>query len=434
MGPKEERSLRNKARVDYKKMQEGQSDEEQTELWREMDISLRRSPKVESYPLGASAEQFEQQQPIPVFRLNIAAEEQNRSQTKAESIDEEMERMRREMEELQAEEVRLRQNLDLEKMRKDLEVQRQKIRSLRGNKQSSVSYCDLGARPKVTSHSLSDPIQIISNKNKVEIGIDDLRKDDKLQSLVKQELRKLGLHEYLDSAVSSSCDSSDESADSCYDGKREKKKSSKRTSKKMSGINAKASDKVRYPQRWPHAHLQFEYVNKQVKFEDLDFKLFVAGELEIIAGDDISAMERAGRLDLLRKIVYYYNTYEFVGLKSFYAAWLREIELGKKSWSDDSQLIESAILSKYLLKNKTFSNISNTTTSNSRKEFSGNVEDRVWFCSDYQRNKCLHKNSHLVVIKGKQRHATHICASCWLKDKKRMEHPECSSCCPDLSN
>ena len=74
-------------------MHEGQSDKEQTEPWREMDISLRRSPKVESYPLGASAEQFEQQQPIPVFRLNIA--NKNKNQTKAESIDEEMERMRR---------------------------------------------------------------------------------------------------------------------------------------------------------------------------------------------------------------------------------------------------------------------------------------------------------------------------------------------------
>ena len=48
--------------------------------------------------------------------------------------------------------------------------------------------------------------------------------------------------------------------------------------------------------------------------------------------------------------MYYYATYEFKGLKVFYAAWLREIELGKKTWSDDSQQIENAILSKYLLK------------------------------------------------------------------------------------
>ena len=59
-------------------------------------------------------------------------------------------------------------------------------------------------------------------------------------------------------------------------------------------------------------------------------------------------------MELLKKIVYYSSTYEFKGLKAFYAAWLREIELGKENWSDDSQQIESAILSKYLLRNKGF--------------------------------------------------------------------------------
>ena len=81
----------------------------------------------------------------------------------------------------------------------------------------------------------------------------------------------------------------------------------------------------------------------------------MAGEISIIAADDLSESVRKGRLDLLKKIIYYSNTYEFKGLKAFYAAWLREIELKKKSWSDDPQQIETAILSKYLLKNKGFS-------------------------------------------------------------------------------
>ena len=61
---------------------------------------------------------------------------------------------------------------------------------------------------------------------------------------------------------------------------------------KNSGINAKASEKVKYPQRWPHAHLQYEYVNKQVKFDDLDLKLFIADELEIIAEEHLFASEK----------------------------------------------------------------------------------------------------------------------------------------------
>ena len=116
---------------------------------------------------------------------------------------------------------------------------------------------------------------------------------------------------------------------------------------KKSGINAKTSDKVKDKQRWPHDYLQYEFVNKQVKFDELDFKLFL-----IISSDDLTESEKKGRLDLLKKIIYYSNTYEFKGFKAFYAAWLREIELGKRSWSDDPQQLETAILSKYLLKNK----------------------------------------------------------------------------------
>ena len=56
--------------------------------------------------------------------------------------------------------------------------------------------------------------------------------------------------------------------------------------------------------------------------------------------------------DLLKKIIYYSSTYDIKGLKAFYAAWLREIELGKKSWAEDSGQLEAAILSKHLRSQK----------------------------------------------------------------------------------
>ena len=92
---------------------------------------------------------------------------------------------------------------------------------------------------------------------------------------------------------------------------RRKRKSISPRNITKSGINAKSSDKVKDPQQWPHAYLQYEFVNKQVKFDELDFKLFLAGEISIIAADDLSESERKGRLDLLKKIIYYSNTYEF---------------------------------------------------------------------------------------------------------------------------
>ena len=165
--------------------------------------------------------------------------------------------------------------------------------------------------------------------------------------------------------------------------------------------------------------LQYEFVNKQVKFDELDFKLYLAGENSIIAADDLSESEQKGRLHSLNKIIYYSNTYEFKGLKAFYAAWLREIELKKKSLLDDPQQIETAILSKYLLKNEGFSSFYKKDSSTK----TDSNDDNTWFCSDYQRNKCKHRSSHLKVHNAKQKLASHICAFCWLKDKTETKTP-----------
>ena len=259
------------------------------------------------------------------------------------------------------------------------------------------------------------------------IDIDTLRKDEKLKLRAKKEMLKLGLisesesESSLETADSDSYfDSTDESEKVKYKSKKNKSKSKKH----RSGINAKAADRVKFPQKWPQAFLH--HVSKQVKFEQLDFKLLIAGELEIISEEDLTKSELEGRLSLLKKIVYYSSTYEFEGLKKFYASWVRETEVGRKKWSDDPSSWESAFLSKYIIK-------SNKQFTPGRKEKVSNNDERVWFCSAYQRNKCAHKSNHMLVIKGKMRLASHICASCWQKDKKKLEHPESSSCCPHAS-
>ena len=89
-----------------------------------------------------------------------------------------------------------------------------------------------------------------------------------------------------------------------------------------------------------------------MSFEKLDLNLFVAGEIEIISDPKIKEIERLGRLKLLKKIMYNNTCYEFNTLKSFYAACLREIEVGNKTWADDFTSIESAILQKHIPKSK----------------------------------------------------------------------------------
>ena len=68
------------------------------------------------------------------------------------------------------------------------------------------------------------------------------------------------------------------------------------------------------------------YINKSVAFQDLDFKLFVAGELEIISSRKIKIDERNIRLSFLKKkIVCFSNIYQCKALLD-YAAFLRQIE------------------------------------------------------------------------------------------------------------
>ena len=346
------------------------------------------------------------------------------------SLDPEVERqqLQDEMAALHEEEERLKTSMKLAHMRQEVQKKRQAVKKLRGMTEKTVG----GA-----SHvSLIGDKSSLKSKHDAESGdsdldINDLRKDPNLRVVVQKELEKLGLGSVgsVDSDSSGSAAGTPDSSDSDVSSAKKHKKKSK---SKKSGINAKASDRVKFPQSWPHAHLQYEYVNKQMTYDELDFKMFIAGELEIISSEGLPRSERLGRTSLLKKIIYYSNTYEFKGLKSFYAAWLRQIELGKKAWSDDPQQLESAILTKHLRVQRSSSSAHKKESVNNKKD-KDDGEEKVWFCSQFQRNKCSHKGTHMVVVKGRMRQAQHICATCWMTDKAKLGHPESSSSCPHAS-
>ena len=82
--------------------------------------------------------------------------------------------------------------------------------------------------------------------------IEQLRSDQKLRRQLKE-------HGLLSDLSNDSTDSNSSSFDdtNSENSKSKKKRKKKHKHKKRSGINANASDKVRNPQKWPHAHLQF---------------------------------------------------------------------------------------------------------------------------------------------------------------------------------
>lgn len=146
----------------------------------------------------------------------------------------------------------------------------------------------------------------------------------------------------------------------------------------------------------------------------------------MISNKSIRPIEREGRLSLLKKIVYYSNVYEWKAILAFYAAWLRRIELGEKEWDDDPAQIEIPILAKHVLnvskyeKNRNHSYTYRNTVQN----------ERTWFCSQFQKNKCTERSNHEGQVKGVKRYLEHICAACWIRSSVKSGHPECSSACP----
>ena len=374
--------LRNKPRIDYKKMStHGYSDTE--------DLSGSR---VEGGTMDAGKPADKPKTVAERIALMPNARGQGSAIKKDGFFEDrdvryqqEMQKMKAEWDELEREEADLTRAKHLESMRRELEAKKKKVKTLRGKTNlqfSKLSELECSAKKTGSAKSSVGDESNQTNSSDSDVDIDKLRKDKKLKAKARKVLKKLALTDDNDSSDTDSTSESlsDSSSEDGLGDKNERKKKKKKSSskdekqsdvsyltdddssdkkkkkkgkKKKSGINSKASDRVKFPQRWPQAYLQFEYVNKQLKFDDLDFKQFIAGEIEIIGERDLSKSERKGRLDMLKKIVYYSSIYEFRGLKAFYAAWVRDIERGIKKWSDDSSYLETAMLSKFV-RNKGF--------------------------------------------------------------------------------
>ncbi|MES9880277.1 MAG: hypothetical protein ABW185_05280 [Sedimenticola sp.] len=364
--------------------------------------------------------------------------------------DTEFDALKRELVEVEAVKRRLERQKEKQVLREKLERSKKEVKKLEKEGKRVVTHKHVKHDKHIGQGSESESVikgaascLIDGSITKPKVGssglsINDLRKDAKLNKKVNKYLKNTGLVESQTDSGDSSSESDDESeaygkTSSSSSENTSHIKSKKSKSKLKSGISAKASDKVRFPQQWPQSNLQYEYVNKAVKFDELDFKLFVAGELEIISADNISKLERTGRLALLKKIVYYSGVYSFEGLRGFYAAWLRQVELGLRKWSDDSQMVEQALLSKHLLRD----NFQNRKQSQGYVKFSNQSKaprdldsEKVWFCALFNRNKCTKQQDHMEVIRGRMRHCLHICAECWQKDGKKLKHPESAKECP----
>ena len=214
-----------------------------------------------------------------------------------------------------------------------------------------------------------------------------------------------------------------------------------------SGIKERVSDTVLNKLAYAHSGLPYEHTRQgSIGFYDLDYAMFVQGELGIILDPSMHSLagEAQGRLQLLRKISNMYRIYEWQAIKDFYASVLHKLERGSVSWDNiNLATMELEIMSRANLKPAPSSfrppnrfpgqnriNVGPTPAPHSTQTNTTNQGPSHYFCANFQKGRCLKESPHPGMIKGTEVMLQHICSKCLLHGKKIAYHPETSPLCP----
>ena len=183
---------------------------------------------------------------------------------------------------------------------------------------------------------------------------------------------------------------------------------------KQSGKNQTLSAKVVCPVVWPQAALSGAYVTKAVKFEELTLAEFVAGFVTVSITEGISEEDKSNRLNHLIHICYLATRFMWSACLSYHGAVANEIEQGRMRWNSNFQHLESLTLAGNFIPAK-----------------HADSSSLPLFCASYQQGNCHQDKDHWGPFRGDERRLyKHMCAVCWLRDKKCARHPEKDIECP----
>ena len=151
-------------------------------------------------------------------------------------------------------------------------------------------------------------------------------------------------------------------------------------------------------------------------------------------------MEQKGRLCFLQKMMYHAGKFEWAALLDLYAAVIKAIEFGEKTWDDNFQEIEHMVLGmrqglmgvkvENVMSIQGHFNGSSRSGGDRKKSQNG---QKVLFCADYQKGECKEAEVHQTTLWHKQVMVWHVCATCLLKDNELRSHQQNSACCPHLN-
>ena len=184
-----------------------------------------------------------------------------------------------------------------------------------------------------------------------------------------------------------------------------------------SGLLARSTDRVRFPQVWPHVALQGDEDLQGLAFSDLDFRLLVAGELERVTEPGVSEDERQGRLRLLKQLTYLNGHHQWDIVKKVFSAVLRKIELGILHWGSCFLNDIQWILSKHTITHHT-----RTHQPKHQAQPAIRNPNTPIYCLQFNRGQCQHDQAHQGTYNGKQVWLQHICSKCLRKNGTTHRH------------
>lgn len=207
-----------------------------------------------------------------------------------------------------------------------------------------------------------------------------------------------------------------------------------------SGIFCKPTDKVEVREVWPHMNLVDEYPGKKkgLSFHDLDFDLFVAGELERITSRNISHVEKDGRLYLLKLLAYIHANSGWETVQSIYSAILQKVERRLLAWEQARSHFQGEVqwlVTKQCLEAKAkvrraAGNMGKNVSKSGTKKTSGVFASQdLWWCRAYNRGTCTEASPHPGTVNNRSVQVQHFCPRCYLRDREIRNHKEGSDEC-----
>ena len=214
----------------------------------------------------------------------------------------------------------------------------------------------------------------------------------------------------------------------------------KTTPRVKSGLRETESDTVVKHVKCPQAYLGMKYSSVPLKFDQLDLRLFIAGELNIICEHNgYMSPEHKGRLNLLQDIVYAAGHYQWPAVLNYYGQVIHELEAGVRQWGDPRAELRSQVLAPFVKHSTPSAGFSSGNKGSTRSRGSGRRDDKsparrelpsMMYCYDFNHSTCSSSSPHVANIRGKPYAVHHICAKCITESKVQAAHPQSDASCP----